>query len=239
MTPPGWLESRKLQPEVMDDPGLDPREHLQALRALRRINLLSASVSIVWPPLRKLAREQQGRRLRVLDIATGSGDLPRALVGKAQRAGLDLEVLGVDVSPRAIEAARLRTPVGSPDLRFEQLDALREPLPEGYDVVMCSLFLHHLTDDEARHLIQKMASVARRMVVISDLRRSRYGWWLAYAASRLLTRSKVVHVDALLSVQAAFTMSELQNLAAGSGLSDVQVVPRWPCRMLLTGRTEK
>jgi len=234
----GWLKSRRLTPEVMDDPALDPAEHQRALQALRRINVLSASPGILWPAIRQLARERNVDRLRVLDIATGSGDVPLALHRKANRAGLTLEILGLDVSERAVELARSRVTDASVPVHFEKLDALREPLPCGFDVLTCSLFLHHLTNEEAGQLIRSMASAARQLVLISDLRRSRYGWLLAYAASRLLTRSKVVHVDALLSVQAAFTMDELRDLATTCSLRDVKVERRWPCRMLLSGKTD-
>ena len=235
MTGAGWLSSRKLTPEVMDNPGLDAAEHERALKALRRINVLSASPAILWREIRQHARRRNTNRLRVLDIATGSGDVPLALWKKAYRAGLQLEILGVDVSPRAVEVARSRVPHGATAVRFQQLDALHQPLPTDYDVLTCSLFLHHLTDAEARGLIHSMAAAARSLVLISDLRRSRYGWCLAYAASRLLTRSKVVHVDALLSVQAAFSMDELRDMALFSPLREVNVQRRWPCRMLLSG----
>ena len=232
----GWLRSRTLAPEVMDDPALDEAEHQRALRALRRINFLSASAAILWREIRQHARRRNTNRLRVLDIATGSGDVPLAIWRTGEQTGLNLEILGVDVSDRAVDVARSRLPVGATGIRFERLDALQEPLPAGYDVLTCSLFLHHLTDAEARALIHSMAQAARNLVLVSDLRRSRYGWCLAYAASRLLTRSKVVHTDALLSVQAAFSMDELRDLASTSSLSEVQVKRRWPCRMLLIGK---
>jgi 2-polyprenyl-3-methyl-5-hydroxy-6-metoxy-1,4-benzoquinol methylase len=237
-----WLEARQLQPEVMDDPALDAREHERALQALHRINLLSASASIVWPSILKLARQQTTTRLRVLDIATGSGDVPLAIARKAKRAGIKLDLLGVDISERAVTLARERlaaSELRSQSIHFQRLDALHEQLPGDYDVVMCSLFLHHLTGDEARRLIHSMAVAARQRVLLSDLRRSRYGWLLAYGASRLLTRSKVVHVDALLSVQAAFTPDELRDLARAAPFQDLQIVHRWPCRMLLVGQAPR
>jgi hypothetical protein len=66
---------RRLQPELMDQPGLDPARHRQALRGLRRINFWSRSAGILWPALAGLARAAQ-RPLRVLDQATGGGDVP-------------------------------------------------------------------------------------------------------------------------------------------------------------------
>ncbi len=81
------LQERRCQPELMDEPGLDPERHRQALQGLARINWLSASDRILWHPIRALARELAGKPLRVLDIATGGGDVPirlwqRATFGK-------------------------------------------------------------------------------------------------------------------------------------------------------------
>jgi 2-polyprenyl-3-methyl-5-hydroxy-6-metoxy-1,4-benzoquinol methylase len=234
---PRSLAQRKLVPEVMDDPALDPAKHEHALKSLSRINFFSTSASIVWPAIRRLAIASPSKQLRVLDIASGAGDVPLALWRKAKRAGLNMEFSGVDLSARAVEFARARSAQASAPIRFEQQDALADHLPEGHDVVMCSLFLHHLTVDDARRVIGNMAAAAKRLVVVSDLRRSNYGWYLAYAASRVLTRSEVVHIDAVRSVEAAFTMPELRDFAATASLADVNVTPRWPCRMLLTGRT--
>jgi 2-polyprenyl-3-methyl-5-hydroxy-6-metoxy-1,4-benzoquinol methylase len=231
------LAQRRLVPEVMDDPALDPAKHEHALKSLSRINFFSTSAAIVWPAIRRLAIASPSKQLRVLDIGSGAGDVPLALWRKAKRAGLNIEFSGVDLSARAVEFARARAARASAPIRFEQQDALADHLPEGHDIVMCSLFLHHLTVDDARRVIGNMAAAARQLVLISDLRRSNYGWYLAYIASRVLTRSEVVHIDAVRSVEAAFSMSELRELAATASLADVTVVPRWPCRMLLTGPT--
>src|SRR5438309_1542594 len=94
--------SRRLQPEVMDQPGLEPKRHRQALHGLGRINWWSGSAGILWPPLAALARVSP-HPLRVLDLATGGGDVPIRLWQKAQRAGLPLVIEGCDVSPVAVD----------------------------------------------------------------------------------------------------------------------------------------
>src|SRR5437879_6346436 len=98
------VTQRRRRPEVMDQPGLDAGRHVQALRGLERINRWSGSARILWPPLRAAARAT-GRPLRVLDVATGAGDLPVRLWQRARRAGLALEIDGCDVSPRAVAYA--------------------------------------------------------------------------------------------------------------------------------------
>lgn len=232
---PTWPAlSRRLQPEVMDQPGLDPGRHRQALRGLGRINFWSGSAGTLWPPLADLARALAPRPPRVLDLATGGGDVPIRLWHKARRAGLPLVVEGCDVSPVAVGHAAREAGRRGADVRFFAADALAGDLPAGYDAVVCSLFLHHLTEEQAVGLLRRMAAAAGRLVLVNDLVRSRAGLLLARLGTRLLSLSPVVHVDGPRSVEGAFTVEEARELARRAGLRGATVEPRWPCRFLLS-----
>jgi SAM-dependent methyltransferase len=228
------VRERRRQPEIMDQPDLDPQRHLEALRGLERINAWSRSARILWGPLGELVR--QAGSLRVLDVATGGGDVPIRLWQQARRAGLALHVDGCDVSAGAVAYATARAAEHGADVRFFAWDALSEPLPGGYDVLTSSLFLHHLSAAQAVDLLRRMADAAGRLVLINDLVRSRAGWLLAYVGTRLLSASPIVRTDGLRSVEGAFTVAEARNLAARAGLSGARVERRWPCRFLLAWR---
>src|SRR6266545_2413862 len=165
------LRTRSRIPELMDDPALDPAEHRRALAGLARLNRVSDSAGVLWPAIAKLAGELQ-RPLRLLDVATGSGDVPRKLLARARRAGIALEVSACDLSPTAIEEAT-REPS---EARFFVHNALHDRLPTGFDVVTCSLFLHHLSEDEAVALLANMEGAARYMILVNDLARSRFNY---------------------------------------------------------------
>ncbi len=234
-----WLPNltvRDLQPELMDQPDLDARSHRQALTGLRRINWLSRSVHIVWPAILQLARRLGVRQLRVLDVASGGGDVPIGLWQRARLSGLQLEIVGCDVSPLAVEMASVHAEQCGADVHFRTHDVLRHPLPAGFDVVMSSLFLHHLVPGEAVLLLEKTASTAKHLLLINDLRRSMSGYLLAQAACRLFTRSSVVHVDGPRSVAGAFTISEVRALCAQAKLENATIQKRWPFRFLLSWR---
>lgn len=228
------IATRQRLPEIMDQPGLDAREHENALAGLGRINALSRSAAIYWPGLTRLARAASGAPLRVLDLASGGGDVSIALAVRAAREGLALEVEGCDVNNVAIEFARRRAAEKQVGVRFFTHDALQGPLPEGYDVVICSLFLHHLDNEQAVDLLRRMADAARAMVLVNDLVRSRLGRWLALAGCHLLTRSHVVHYDGPVSVSASYTPAEALALADRAGLHGVVLTRHWPQRFLLT-----
>ncbi|MBC7772887.1 MAG: methyltransferase domain-containing protein [Pyrinomonadaceae bacterium] len=230
------IAQRRLQPELMDDPGLDPREHSRALADLRRLNIASRTASILWKSIQETARPLDGRPLRLLDIATGSGDIPLSIHKLAAQSGVPLAIDACDISPRAVAIASTRASAMKSDIHFFVLDALQDVIADTYDIITCSLFTHHLTPQQVTLLLSKMRSASRRLVLVSDLRRSLYGYALAFAATRTLSRSRVVHIDSLLSVRAAFTIREFRSLADAAGLQDAQIAPCVPCRFLLKWR---
>ncbi|MFM7161967.1 MAG: methyltransferase [Planctomycetaceae bacterium] len=239
-------EHRRLVPEVMDRPDLDPALHRQALTALRRINRLSRTTASLWGQIAPLARAPHAAPLRVLDVACGGGDVLRGLAALAQRQGCQLEFRGCDFSPTAIaHAAHQDSPPGSPPKtrplsghpEFFLHDVLANPLPQA-DIVTCTLFLHHLEESQAVLLLSRLWQAATRRVIVSDLRRSRVGYWLAHAVGRLVTRSPVVHVDGPLSVAAAWSLPEVERLVAAAGWQRHTLRRTWPQRFLLVGDRE-
>lgn len=228
------LRRRDRQPELMDDPALDPTEHRRALSGLARINRWSGSASLLWPPVREFARHLN-RPFRLLDVATGSGDVPLALAELARRDAVSLDITGYDVSPVAIDEGRARATAAGVDATFRVADVLNDPLPEGFDVITCSLFLHHLDEADVVKLLRSMAAVGS-LVVVSDLVRSWFNLMQVWVAARLFSRSKVVHADGPLSIRGAFTVLELRRLAEQAGLTGADVHAKFPCRMLLTWR---
>jgi SAM-dependent methyltransferase len=231
-----FLRQRYRRPEIMDQPDLNPAQHVEALRGLSRINWLSHSSGILWPDLAELARTVAPHVPRILDVATGGGDIPIRLWRRARRAGLDLYLEGCDISPVALEHARARAAAVGVPIRFFEYDALSGPRLTGYDAIMCSLFLHHQDEDWAITLLRRMADMAERLVLVNDLERGWTGWLAAHLVSRLLTTSPVVHVDGPRSVEGAFTRAEARALAERAGLSGARVCRRWPFRWLLTWR---
>jgi 2-polyprenyl-3-methyl-5-hydroxy-6-metoxy-1,4-benzoquinol methylase len=222
---------RRLEGELMDDPSLDVDAHVRALDGLRRINLVSRTAALLWRPIADVARSQGS--VSLLDLATGGGDVAIALKRRARRAGLPLRVDACDISAVALRVAAERAERASVAVNLFQLDVLADPIPPGYDIVTAALFLHHLSDDEIVLLLRKASAAAPRLV-ISDLIRSPTGYGLACVGTRLLSTSRVVHVDGLRSVRAALTLAEARRLADRAGLAQAQIGRHWPARFLMT-----
>ncbi len=227
-------DERISQSELMDQPELDRREHHHALSSLGRMHTVCRSVARLWPPIRRVAARISGRPIRLLDLACGGGHLAVGLAGRCARAGVAADIVGADVSPVAIDYAKaLAARSHSSGVSFVRMDAMNGPLPELFDVVICSLFLHHLSEEQAVALLRRMKSAARHLVLVSDLRRTSLGYAVAWAGTRFLSRSHVFHSDGPASVRAAFTTSEARAMAERAGLSGARVTECWPERYLI------
>ena len=198
-----------------------------------RINRWSGSAGVLWPVVEEVSRRKGGNPIKVLDLATGAGDVPLALWRLAKNARISAEFVGCDLSQTAVDHAAGLAAEEQADLRFFRHDAVRDPLPGRYDLVVCSLFLHHLSESEAAAVLRHMRD-AGDAVAVNDLARSRINYVLVWIASHLLTRSRIVRFDGPASVQSAFTVSEAKALAEGACLNGAEVASRWPCRFLLT-----
>lgn len=241
------IARRELTPELMDDANIDPQVHRRALLGLSRLNRLSQASASVARAIQELlaARGIPASNASLLDLACGGGDLllgVRNTLGVASASNFpkpETADIAVDISSTALEVLRERAERQKLAVHRVRADVLAAPLPigdAGVDVCMCSLFLHHLTRADTLGVLREMARVARSGVVISDLARTRRGLLLAWCASRLVTRSRVVHVDSLKSVRAAWTRSELLELAREAGLRTVEVRAIRPQRLLMVWR---
>ena len=222
----------------MDDPSLPAADHDAALRGLARLNFVARSHAVLWPRLVLLARasNRSGRPLRVLDVATGSGDLPLAMAHRARGLGLDIRWSVCDVSAHALDVARGRAEQAGFTFAAHRLDATVDELP-ATDVSICSLFVHHLDPPQVVGLLRGMQRASSMALGVNDLDRSRLGYALAWLTGRMLSRSPVVHHDAPLSVRGAFRLDEIAALAMSAGLDGASLDHAWPARWRLWRQT--
>jgi 2-polyprenyl-3-methyl-5-hydroxy-6-metoxy-1,4-benzoquinol methylase len=227
-----WMTfQRDLQPERMDDPTLPAQDHIAALIGLSRINRLTSVSRPIYRRLRRYAQATK-RPLRVLDVATGSGDLPIDWARRARADGLSMEITAIDISDVAIEFAKQRATDAGVQIHFECRDCLHSRMPTGFDIVTCNLFIHHLDETSITRLLQAMRSAADHAVLVCDLERSRLNLAAVWLAAHAVTRSPVVHEDAMLSVRAALTRAEFREVATQALGQPVSVIGLPPCRYM-------
>ncbi|MDZ7780697.1 MAG: methyltransferase domain-containing protein [Gemmatimonadota bacterium] len=230
---PFWpaLGTRRREPELMDDPGLEEGRHHVALDGLARLNRVSLTHHRVLEEVTRLWHE--GRRpVQVLDVGCGDCDVLIRVAVKARRRGVEVRPFGCDVSGVALDRAHRRAAASGVKLELARLDVTRDGLPNGFDLVTSALFLHHLTETASVELLTRMACVGRRLLV-QDLRRTRLGYFMALVGVHALSRSKVVRVDGLRSVRAAYTLAEVAALCRRAGLGGAVVTRCWPQRFAI------
>ena len=234
------LAKRYLVGELMDDPNLAEKDHHQALHGLRRVNQLSRTASVISGAIIRHCKKEKLASVRVLDLACGGGDVTVQVAKLLKQAGVRAEVHGWDCSQTAIDFARRQLPTDSPSqVQFDVANALVDAPNQSFDFVYCTLFLHHLSTEDADRLLGAMWKMASRLVLIDDLRRSTMGYVLAVVGCQLLSRSPIVHVDGPLSVRAAFTETEILELSDRCELPRPKIERHWPHRFLLTWNAHK
>ena len=217
------------------------RDLEHTLRDIRRANIFGLGTWVVKHHLERLVGNwPAGRTLRVLDLATGSADIPEVLCRWAARNGHDIQVVATDISPKILQVARRRIEMaGFGDrVTFLACDATRPPFaPASFDVVVCSLAFHHLSIEQACAAIPEMAALAERGFVINDIYRARGAWIMAWMLAHFTTTNRLTRHDGPASVNRAFTPSELRRMARRAGLC-VRVYrhPFWRVAVVGSGR---
>lgn len=208
------LMPRTLTPELMDDPAAPRGELDTALRFIRGVNArLGGSAALVNHLRRWSARWPKDRPVTLLDIGTGSADIPLVAVRWARNAGFDLRVTAVDRHETTLDLARAHV-ADEPAIELVRADALSltdRYEPRSFDYTHAGMFLHHLPDVEVLTALRIMDRLARAGIIWNDLVRSR----IASVAIRLLTtgQPEMVKHDARVSVRAGFTPAEVRDTA--------------------------
>jgi SAM-dependent methyltransferase len=215
---------RRREPELMDGAGVDATELERGLADIRAVNRWLGGERTALGAITPLVRRLEGREVTVLDVATGSGDLPLALSEWARRAGLVVRVTATDLHPATLAAARAHT-AAEPNVQVRSADALDLPFEDGsFDLAMCHTALHHFDDSDAVLVLRELDRVARYGLVVTDLSRSAPALLGAHLlAATVWRRHPVTRHDGPRSVAAAFTGREVRELAARAGLEGAKV----------------
>ena len=219
--------------EWLDADTMDPRDLQRNLRDIRHINAVLGWTAFTTRAVLGSLRAQPQRVWSLLDVASGSADIPIAIARAALRAGVNLRVTATDRNPQIVAVARTQS-AGIAQMTVEAQDALALPYPDGsFDIALCTLALHHFAPDVAVLLLRSMARVGQRVMVYDVVRSP-----LAYAGVVAMTRLGRMHAmtchDGPASVRRAYSAAEVRALAAEAGLLHAQVCVGFPFRLMLT-----
>ena len=201
----------------MDDLSRPEHEFAAAYRELKIINRTLGGVRAIE---RFLPPAKRGVNLLMLDVAAGACDVSEALLEK-----LPCRIVTLDLNARGLKLADKSWPVVA--------DALALPFRDGtFDVVMASLFFHHLSNDNCVQVLSQMWRIAKRRILINDLHRHAVAYFSIRALTALFSKSRMVRHDGPVSVLRAFQSRELLDIARRAGVP-ARVHRSFPYRLVL------
>jgi 2-polyprenyl-3-methyl-5-hydroxy-6-metoxy-1,4-benzoquinol methylase len=200
--------------EMMDRPQPVSAELERDLESLRQLNRRFGSYRLILGFMRRWIRPSA--RMRVVDLATGSGDIPRLIADYARKIGAHVEIDALDQQRATLEVAT-KLSAGYPEISYREGNILEWNSGGTYDVVLCMLALHHFSDENAVSLLRRCREMSRRFVLVSDLRRGFFLQIGVYLLTALIFREPMTCFDARLSAQRAFSFSEMCDLAVRAG----------------------
>ena len=200
--------------ELLDDPAADPRAVAESLHNIARANRWFGGATAVRYGLRRtLGTVRPGTALTLVDLGTGLGDLPRVAVQWAAAGGIRIEPLGIELNRIAAGLARAS---GVPTA----LACAGAPpfADKSVDVVLVSQVAHHLTSQSVVDLLRTCDRLARRAVIVADLRRNRWARLAFWCGAQLLGFDHVTITDGLTSIRRGFSRRELLDLLGRAGI---------------------
>ena len=203
--------------EMMDRDQPVSAELERDLKRIRQLNRWFGSYRLVLGFVRDWIKPAD--KLRIVDLATGSGDIPRLIVDYARKISATVEMDALDRQPATLEIAR-RLSADYPEISYREANVLEWNPIEAYDITICTLALHHFSDEDAVRLLGRCRQLSKRFVLVSDLRR---GFSLVagvYVLTALIFREPMTRYDARLSARRAFSFFETRDLAVRAGWQD-------------------
>ena len=221
----GKFAKRSYQKEWMDDLEVDGEILKQTLTELRTINRFLGGNHVTTSGIQKLTSKNHQKSYSIADIGCGGGDMLKVLARWGKKMGLYAEFIGIDGNPHTIEAAKenLRD---FPSVSLQHQNVFDPAFTqESVDIITCTLFTHHFTDEELIAMFRAFYTKANIGIVINDLHRHPLAYHSISWLTRLFSKSPMVKNDAPLSVQRSFKKPELVRILREAGISNFEI--RW------------
>lgn len=218
-TPPRFDE-----PELIDDENQPYSDFRSSMKDVQFANSFLGGTSVVTHQVRQWLRAYRRnpafihRAVTFLDVATGSGDLPKAILQVAQEEQVPVRIIGLDFSASILRFAGEE--VGEEhDIRLFRGDAFRLPCADAsVDYVLCSLAFHHFGFEGSVNALREMERVTKRGWLVNDLRRSWSAWYLFRALSSIAGMNRMTRHDGPASILRAYSIPEYRAMPESIGL---------------------
>ncbi len=214
------------RPELMDQAELHegkPSEELERdLANLRWLNRRFGAISLLQHFLGRWLSDRNSASppLRCLDLATGEADLPREIALWCRSREIRIEIDAVDLNPATLSVAKNQS-LEFPEIHFHEGD-IRSWGSGSWDIVLCSLALHHFSIEDAILVLKNARRLASQHILVADLERGLIGVAGIWLLTQFLLREPMTVYDARLSIRRAFSFHEFGALARSAGWKNYQ-----------------
>ena len=196
---------RTNQSEMMDDFDMEGNDLKDALDKIAKINQVLGGNKLTLQGIEQLIKNKPTEEtITIVDVGCGSGDMLRTLADYAENNKLDFKLIGVDANNCTINYAR-ELSLHYPYIKYRCEDIFDKPFTElKYDIVLCTLTLHHFKDEEIIKLLEIFKANAKLGIVINDLERSSISYRLFQALCFIFRLNDMSRKDGLVSILRGF-----------------------------------
>jgi 2-polyprenyl-3-methyl-5-hydroxy-6-metoxy-1,4-benzoquinol methylase len=220
--------------ELIDGSDYELDEFILSLADLRRVNRYLGGGSALTRHLFPLIETLGKKQVNLLDVGTGSADIPANIVRWGRERGIRINFMVLDLNEIAAREALAQT-AKFPEIKVVRADALNLPFADGeFDFVLASMFLHHFRNPQASLLLKSFARVGGAFL-INDLRRHPIAYYTIKLLTRVFTRNRLVRNDSAVSVLRGFTEPDIGEIATAAGMK-LEIFRHFPYRFIFIGQ---
>lgn len=196
--------------EIMDGPEVAPGSYARAYKDIGRCNALLGGHRANLHEVKRLINRSKQKSYMIWDLGSGDGSTLRYLQKRLAGDGISYTFEGFDLSPLSVQLARAQSTQFS-NIVFHQKDIMDMDNTEMPDIILCNLTLHHFGDEQAQELLRSLLPKARLGVVVNDLERNKWAYYLFKLFSLVFIKTSIAKTDGLISIRRSFVLKELKN----------------------------
>jgi SAM-dependent methyltransferase len=232
---PNKLTYRSNKKELLDESTISPVLLHKNLKELDFLNRTTGGHSLSLSGIKQLIKDQH-KIYTIVDLGCGSGDVLKVIADWARLHNFHVKLTGVDKNADAIEYLKIHC-ADYPEIIGITSDYQDYFNNEVVDIVHCSLFCHHLNDEELLRLFIYFRKNIRTGFIINDLHRNWVAYYSAWLFTRLLNGSELAKNDGPISVLRGFRYGEITNLLSKADIINYTIQKSWAFRFLIIGKT--
>lgn len=232
----GKFDQRSYDKEIMDDLEVGGEILKQTLRELRTINRFLGGNHVTTSGLNILLGQEKSREYTIADIGCGGGDMLKVMADWASKNKFKCKFIGIDANDHTIGLAKENLK-NYPNVSFLVQNVFDQDFQNlKVDVVTCTLFTHHFTDEELIILMRVFKKGASLGMVINDLHRHPLAYYSIKLLTSLFSKSPMVQNDGPLSVLRGFSRKDIKHILQEAGVGPFQIQWNWAFRWRVIGK---